>query len=39
MNQIFRDMYVGEKEYVGMKANLNRKKERLYPDITKWEVN
>lgn len=22
-----------------MKGNLNKKKERLYPDITKWEVD
>lgn len=25
-----------EKEYVYFKTNLNRKKERIYPDVNRW---
>ena len=39
MYKVFRDMYATEKEYLVAKGNLNRKKERLYPDVTRWEVD
>jgi hypothetical protein len=37
--KLYRNAQETEKEYLYFKTNLNRKKERLYPDVSRWEVD
>ena len=36
VTKLSRGVTEAEKEYVYFKTNLNRKKERIYPDVTRW---
>ncbi len=37
--KLYRNANETEKEYVYFKTNLTRKKERVYPDVSRWEAD
>ena len=39
MFKLYKNFHETEKEYISFKSSLNRKKERIYPEVAKWEVD
>jgi predicted nucleic acid-binding Zn-ribbon protein len=34
--RLYKHLHETEKEYLAFKGNLNRKKDRIYPEVNKW---
>jgi hypothetical protein len=39
MFKLYKNLHETEKEYISFKSSLNRKKEKIYPEVAKWEVD
>ena len=39
MFRLYRNVSEVEREYLDFKGKLNKKKEKIYPDVGKWEID
>jgi len=36
---LYKYLHETEKDYISFKTTLNRKKDKIYPEVAKWEVD